>query len=167
VPISSRCRLIIITTIYTCPNPNPSPSLSTLSSYNSIGVYMPVGNQFYNPLSKKFHIQVLCQLWLERGPAVFSRRKCWMWWVQAWTHGRLDKQSTWTLEDREWIIEYQAGQWFCKVRDIFWRVTLMAEWFRRTELWQRLCHLLWNQEQRNIVYQWISDNTVGPWRFQL
>ena len=30
----SRCRLIIITTIYTCPNPNPSPSLSTLSSYN-------------------------------------------------------------------------------------------------------------------------------------
>ena len=31
----SRCRLIIITTIYTCPNPNPSPSLSTLSSYNT------------------------------------------------------------------------------------------------------------------------------------
>ena len=29
-----RCRLIIITTIYTCPNPNPSPSLSTCSSYN-------------------------------------------------------------------------------------------------------------------------------------
>jgi len=28
------CRLIIITTIYTCPNPNPSPSLSILSSYN-------------------------------------------------------------------------------------------------------------------------------------
>ena len=31
----SRCRLIIITTIYTCPNPNPSPSLSTHSSYNT------------------------------------------------------------------------------------------------------------------------------------
>jgi len=31
----SHCRLIIITTIYTCPNPNPSPSLSTRSSYNS------------------------------------------------------------------------------------------------------------------------------------
>jgi len=30
----SHCRLIIITTIYTCPNPNPSPSLSILSSYN-------------------------------------------------------------------------------------------------------------------------------------
>jgi len=28
------CRLIIITTIYTCPNSNPSPSLSTRSSYN-------------------------------------------------------------------------------------------------------------------------------------
>ena len=31
----SRYRLIIITTIYTCPNPNPSPSLSTHSSYNT------------------------------------------------------------------------------------------------------------------------------------
>jgi len=30
----SCCRLIIITTIYTCPNPNPSSSLSILSSYN-------------------------------------------------------------------------------------------------------------------------------------
>ena len=28
--------LIIITTIYTCPNPNPSPSLSTHSSYNTL-----------------------------------------------------------------------------------------------------------------------------------
>jgi len=33
----SRCRLIIITTIYTCPNPNPSLSLSTHLSYNSEG----------------------------------------------------------------------------------------------------------------------------------
>ena len=31
----SHCRLIIITTIYTCPNPNPSPSLSTCSIYNT------------------------------------------------------------------------------------------------------------------------------------
>ena len=30
----SHCRLIIITTIYTCPNPTPSPSLSILSYYN-------------------------------------------------------------------------------------------------------------------------------------
>ena len=33
-----HCRLIIITTIYTCPNPNPSPSLSTLLSYNTQNV---------------------------------------------------------------------------------------------------------------------------------
>jgi len=47
IPIFTCCRLIIITTIYTCPNPNPSPSLSTLLSYNSYfilhnnGIYLP------------------------------------------------------------------------------------------------------------------------------
>ena len=89
-----------------------------------------------------------------------------MWQVQAWTYGRLDEQSTWTLEDGKWTIECQAGQWFHRVWDIFRRVSLKAEWFRRTELWQRLCCLLWNQEQGNIAHQQISDNAVGPWRFQ-
>ena len=76
------------------------------------------------------------------GPAVFSRRKCLMWWVQAWTHGRLDGQSAWILEDGEWMIECQAERWFRRVQDIFRRVSLKARWFRRTEPWQRLCHLL-------------------------
>ena len=83
------------------------------------------------------------------------------------SHGRLDEQSIWTLEDGEWTIEYQAGQWFHRIRDIFWRVSLKAGWFRRTEPWQKLYHLLWNQEQGNVAHQWISDSTVGPQRFQL
>ena len=77
-------------------------------------------------------------------------------WKTGWTEH---------MDDREWMIEYQAGQWFCRVRDIFWRVSLKARWFRRTEPWQRLCHLLWNQEQGNVAHQQISDNAVGPWRF--
>ena len=108
--------------------------LHTLARSPCTGVYMPVGDRFWNPLSEKFHIQVPRQLWLERGPAVFSQRKCWMWQVQAWTHGRLDGQSTWTLEDREWTIECQAERWFHRVRDIFWRVSLKAGWFGRTKL---------------------------------
>ena len=42
--LSIRCRLIIITTIYTCPNSNPSPSLSTCSIYNTLVVWMPSRN---------------------------------------------------------------------------------------------------------------------------
>jgi len=76
---------------------------------------------------------------------------------------RVHRQWSW---HGAWTIEYQAGQWFCRVWDIFWRVSLKAEWFRRTEPWQRLCYLLWNQEQRNIAHQQISDNAVGPQRFQ-
>ena len=120
--------------------------LHTLARSLCTGVYMPVGDRFLNPLFEKFHIQVPHKLWLERGPAIFSRRKCWMWQVWALTHGRLDEQSAWTLEDGEWMIECQAERWFCRVRDIFRRVSLKVEWFGRTEPWQRLCHLLWNQE---------------------
>ena len=141
--------------------------LHTLARSPCTGVCMPIGDRFLNPLFEKFRIQVPCQLWLEWGPAVFSWRKCWMWRVQAWTHGRLDEQSTWTLEDGEWTIEYQAGQWFRRVWDIFQRVSLKAEWFRRTESWQRLCHLLWNQEWENFAHQQISDNAIRPWWFQL
>ena len=65
-----------------------------------------------------------------------------MWQVQAWTHGRLDGQSTWTLKDKEWTIECQNERWFHRIWDIFWRVSLKAEWFGRTKSWQRLCHLL-------------------------
>ena len=60
--------------------------LHTLARSPCTGVCMPVGDQFWSPLSEKFHIWVSCQLWLEWG---------------------------------------------------------------------------------NIAYQWISDNTVRPWRFQL
>ena len=135
--------------------------LHNLARSPCTGVCMPVGDWFLNPLFEKFHIQVPRQLWLERGPAIFSQRKCWMWQVWVLTHRRLDEQSTWTLEGGEWMIEYQAERWFCRVRDIFWRVSLKVEWFERTEPWQRLCHLLWNQEQGNVAHQRISDNTVG------
>ena len=100
--------------------------LYTLARSPCTGVCMPIGNQFLNPLSKKFHIQVPRQLWLERGLAVFSQRKCWKWRVQAWTYRRLGGQSAWTQKDREWTIECQAERWFRRVRDIFRRVSLKA-----------------------------------------
>ena len=40
-----RCRLIIITIIYTCPNPNPSLSLFTLLSYNTQVLFTGVKNK--------------------------------------------------------------------------------------------------------------------------
>ena len=51
-----------------------------------------------------------------------------------------------------WTIVYQVRQWFHRIWGIFQRVSLKAEWFGRTKPWQRLCHLLWNQEWGNVAH---------------